>query len=88
MKCREKDCGGEVEVSSDKIVSLQTGCCGCGNPRTDAYPCNKCGSLHYDDGSSVTTRAGANVFLVDGKVVKKTIRPNAPAAERISIEPI
>ena len=88
MKCKEKDCGGEVEISSDKAVTLQTGCGGCGGSRTDAYPCNKCGSLHYDDGSSVTTRAGSNVFLIDEEVVKKRFYPNRPVGEQVVIEPM
>lgn len=89
MKCKEKKCGGKVEVSPDKAVSLRTGCpAGCSALTTDAYPCDKCGSLHYDDGSSVITRAGKNVFLIDGRFVKKTVNPNAPIGKRISIEPL
>ena len=68
MECKEKNCGGEVEINPDKAVSLQTGCAGCRGSYANAYPCNKCGSLHYDDGSSVKARNGANVFLVDGEV--------------------
>ena len=88
MKCKEKDCGGEVEVSSDKAVSLRSGCPGCSVAIGKAYPCDKCGSLYYEDGSSVATRGGANAFLVDGKLVGRTVKPNAPASERISTEPI
>ena len=89
MKCKEKGCGGKIEISSDKAVSLRTGCGGCGTaPHTNAYPCNKCGSLHYNNGSSVFTRGGANVFLKDGEVVGKTVKPNAPVGQRISFEPL
>ena len=88
MECKEKDCGGEVEVSSDKAVSLQVGCGGRCSPRADTYPCDKCGSLHFGDGSSAATRGGASVFLVDGEVVGRTVKPNAPESERVSTEPI
>jgi len=91
MECREENCGGEVDVSSDKAVPLRirTGCPGCSSARTTpTHPCSKCGSLHYDDGSSVATESGGSVFLADGKVVKKTFKPNAPVGEQISIEPI
>ncbi len=89
MKCKEKDCGGKVEISPDKAVSLQTGAPGhSGTPRTDAYPCDKCGSLHYDDGTSVKTGAGENVFLLDGKVLKKSFFPNRPAGKQMVIKPL
>lgn len=88
MKCKEKLCGGEVEINPDKVVSLQTGCGGCSASHADAYPCNICGSLHYDDGTSVKTRAGANVFLIDREVVGKTFYPNRPIGKQVVIEPL
>ena len=88
MKCKEKDCSGEVEISSDKAVTLRSGCPGCSVAIGKAYPCGKCGSLHYQDGSSVATEGGGSAFLANGKLVEKTVRPNAPASERVSTEPI
>lgn len=45
MKCKEKGCGGEVNIN--KPVSLQVGC----GASRNAYPCKKCNRLHFGDGS-------------------------------------
>ena len=88
MKCKEESCGGEVEINPAKAVSLQTGCPGCSGGFTNAYPCNKCGSLHYDDGSSAKTRGGANVFFLDGEIVRKSFFSNRPKGKQTVIEPL
>jgi len=59
-KCREKGCTGSVDL--DKPVTLQTGC----SSYSSAYPCNKCGRLHWYFGkyvSGVRNRKGEKTFV-------------------------
>jgi len=67
MKCQEKGCSGEVDMSHP--VSLKTGCQSFGT----AYSCNQkgCGRLHWKDGSAVEERTGNRAFLKNGDVVNE-----------------
>jgi len=62
MDCKE--CGGVVS----NAIFVKTGC---GPPSSPAYVCEKCGRLHWEDGSPVFNRAGNPAFIKDGGLVIK-----------------
>ncbi len=63
MKCKE--CNGKVYTNV--TVRLKTGCRGCGT----AFPCKKCGRLHWADGKAVFNRGGKKAYLEGASVVNK-----------------
>lgn len=68
MKCKQEGCTGEIDMSNS--VSLMTGCSGgCCARSTPAFPCRKCGRLHWRDGSLTYNRAGQKAFLRNNEVV-------------------
>lgn len=71
MRCKETGCDGEVDLTTP--VTLQVGC----RSVDHAYPCSRCGRLHWNDGSAVQNRAGQKAFLRDGKVVNMTAKSSA-----------
>lgn len=69
MDCVEK-CGGHVDTTTR--VSVRTGCSSSGS----AYPCGKCGRLHWHDGSGVNNRSDAKAFWKDGHLVNRDGKGN------------
>jgi hypothetical protein len=67
MKCKEGECEGEIDQLRE--IVLKTGCGPVGSP---AYPCNRCGRLHWaSDGELVFNRPGDRAFLEDGRIVTR-----------------
>ena len=62
MKCKEKGCGGKLDMN--KPVPLRVGC----RASRNAYPCKKCNRLHFGDGSLVFTRGQQKAFYEGGSV--------------------
>ncbi len=69
MSCKEEECGGTIDQSVS--VALQTGCAA----TAAAFPCNRCGRLHWGNGNLVFNRQGEAAFLVDGVVELKEAQP-------------
>lgn len=75
MEC--VDCGGEINF--EKVIKLMTGCHGCGGSFANAYPCERCGRLHWPPQgdevhktcSGVYNRAYQKAFLIDDEIVHK-----------------
>ncbi|MFZ6015086.1 MAG: hypothetical protein ACOYUZ_01895 [Patescibacteria group bacterium] len=66
MKCKNEEvCDGELDIR--KGVPLRVGCA-CHQP---AYPCAKCGRLHWHDGKLVVSRSGERVFLEGEELQEK-----------------
>lgn len=63
QKCEMVGCGGQIDFDSG--IRLKTGCAVAGM----AFPCKKCGRLHFTGGSMVFRRDDAAVFLKDGQLV-------------------
>src|SRR4030065_1249705 len=62
MRCTQTGCDGEITMHTS--VPLQVGCM----EYRSAYPCSKCGRLHWPGGHEVFNRGGSLVFLVDDHV--------------------
>lgn len=70
MKCKERGCDGEIDLSQP--ISLQTGCGGCRGAQLQlAYPCKVCGRLHWGDGSKVFNRRKQRAFFENSSVVHR-----------------
>lgn len=65
MTCKISGCGGQV--SEKPTVNLKTGCSSVGS----AHSCNKCGRLHWADGSLVFNRQNHAAFLEGDSVINK-----------------
>ncbi len=65
MKCVEEKCEGEVDVSSANSFDVMTGC----RSFTPAFPCDKCGRLHWAGGDGVNNRGGDKAFCIGGRLV-------------------
>lgn len=72
MECVQKHCSGKIDVKSG--LPIKTGCRSC----CTAFPCNKCGRLHFLQGDEVhkrpvgvSHRNGSAVFLVNGEFINK-----------------
>ena len=63
MHCTMEDCDGYVDETTK--ITLRTGCVGF----STAHPCNKCGRVHWPDGSAVFNRPGDLVYLKDEQIV-------------------
>ena len=72
MKCGEKNCDGEIK--KDHIGQTLTGPISCSRTATGhAFPCDKCGRLHWHDGDPVFSFDKEDelkkVFFVNKEVV-------------------
>ena len=56
MRCKEIGCGGTINERQD--FPVKTGCM----TATGSHPCNRCGRLHFTDGTRVNTRSGLRAF--------------------------
>jgi len=74
LKCAESDCKNKVNLENG--TPIRTGC----RSWDWAYPCEKCGRLHFLSGMDenqppscfgVTNRSEERAFLIDGEVVNK-----------------
>jgi hypothetical protein len=69
MKCSNPDCDGKI--NDDIRIESMTGSGGCSSTiEGNAYPCDKCGRLHWFGGSPVQ-HEGKSVFLIGNKIVYK-----------------
>lgn len=65
MRCQnENGCDGELDFS--RPVDLMIGC----SSFREAFPCGKCGRLHFS-GEAVVNRQGHRAFFEDDIVVNK-----------------
>ena len=64
MMCN--DCNEEISFQYESIV-LKVGC----EATACAYPCRKCGRLHFSSGDSVITRSGKKAYLINGEMTHK-----------------
>lgn len=69
MKCDSEKCNGEIDLT--KLQNLQMGPCPC-SPIAVTHPCNKCGKLHWDDGTGVVAGNLKYLFLINGKIIQET----------------
>jgi len=82
MKCQNEDgCDGELDL--DNHVGVKIGCTSFRN----AYPCLKCGRLHFLDGSPLTpsaicNRAGHRSFLLDDGLESAVINKDENGVEQ------
>ncbi|MCX6740975.1 MAG: hypothetical protein NTY61_01085 [Candidatus Parcubacteria bacterium] len=65
MKCQEVGCDGEIDW--DTFITIRTECV----RFVQAFPCSKCGRLHWVDGEVVPVENGEGAFLHGRRVVYK-----------------
>ena len=65
MKCCNGNCSGIVDMTNP--IELKTGC----GSVAFAYPCKKCGRLHWSNQTPVFNRKGKEMFLKEGKLIAK-----------------
>lgn len=63
MKCKEIDCGGEIDF--DEITSLKAPY----GPDYLFYPCKECNRLHSGVGIPLVDKKNRRAFLEDGVIV-------------------
>jgi hypothetical protein len=59
-------CVGKIDFSKSEFVPLQISFSGCGL----AYPCDKCGLLHWDGGEVCLNQSGGSIYSKEGSLVK------------------
>jgi hypothetical protein len=68
LKCKANGCKGVARIDKKKAAALRTGC----EYFEYAYPCNKCGKLHFASGHPVIHRFDkSEVFLIKDNLVFK-----------------
>lgn len=65
LKCKEEGCDGVIDPVNG--ASVQIGC----RSTAIAFPCIKCGRLHWEDGRAIFNRADRPAFLVNGRLAIK-----------------
>lgn len=66
MKCKNQTCDGTI--NDDIRIEPMADSDECSSIIGNAYPCDKCGQLHWREGSPVQ-HEGKSVFLIGGKII-------------------
>lgn len=70
MNC--KKCNGNIDQATSVNLCTYSGGVHCVETFHKAFPCEKCGLLHWDNGDAVARQStGEYAYLEDGKVVAK-----------------